>query len=154
RVQVAQDPAPVPRRVLPEDRPGRRLDQVGERTALAAWVPIARLHVRRHLLAEGAAVQHLEAAFHARHALLVRDAEIAEAGLVHRRPHVRPDAGVEARIHADPYAVAQVERLAAGDGDQLLLGDGVDVVQQPDRLVRADHGGARPRRDALRAPEG
>ena len=60
---------------------------------------------------------------------------------------------MQARVDAHADAVAQVEGLAAGDRDQLLLRDAVDVVQQPYGLMRADHGGAGPRRNALGAPE-
>ena len=92
--------------------PAGRLDQVGEGAALAARVAIALLHVRRDLGAERTAVQHLHAALDAQRALLVRDAEVAEAGIVRGAAHGRPDAGVQARedAHADSPARARSAR--------------------------------------------
>jgi hypothetical protein len=143
----------VARAVLPEDRAGGGLDQVGERAALAARVAIALVHVRRDLRSERSRVEHLHAAVHAQRALLVRDAEVAQARLVGRPGHRRPDARVEAREDAHPDVVGQGDRLAAGDGDELPLGDAVLVVQQAHGLVRPDDDRSGLPRDPLGTPE-
>jgi hypothetical protein len=98
-------------------------------------------------------VQQLHAQRDTPRALLVRDAEVAEARLVRSASHLRPDARVQARKDAHADARREIDRLAAGDGDELLLGDAILVVQKPTALVRPDHDRTVCPGDALGAPE-
>jgi hypothetical protein len=86
-------------------------------------------------------------------ALLPRDAEITEAHLVgatHLR--VRPHAAVLARVHGDGDAVAEVDRLTAGDADH-ALGRHAGLLHQPHALVAGHEPGIGVGQDPLRAVE-
>jgi len=98
-------------------------------------------------------VQHLHAARHAQRPFLMLDAEVAEAGVVGRATHRRPDAGVQAREDAHADVRRELDRLTARRRHELLLRNAVLVVQQADGLVRADDGGTGLTRDALRTPD-
>ena len=85
--------------------------------------------------------------------LLPRDAEIADAHVARlRHLPLRPDTAVLAGEHVEQHTVAEVDRLAAGDADH-PIGRDPRSLQHPHRLVAADHGGRRVRRDPLRAPQ-
>src|ERR1700732_3121922 len=101
----------MPRVFFPEDRPLWRLNQVGERSAIAAWMAVTFDEMTGNLLAQLAALQHPHQTRLAPQPLLARETDIAEAGLAGSARRCRPYTRMEARKHSHAHFRRKLDRL-------------------------------------------
>src|SRR5262249_41523850 len=149
--QVAEDAAPVARRVLVEERPLGCLEAVDQRSAVAARALVARAQVGLHVGAERAEEAHelLQALL----LLLPGDAEIADADLVGGGElRSGPHTGVLAREDAHHDVFGEAHALAARHRHELSQGN-ARRLHHAQRLVGAEDARAGPARDPLGAEE-
>ena len=119
----------MPRGVFSENRPLWRLNQVGERSAIAARMAVTFDEMTGNLLAQLAALQHPHQTRLAPPALLARESEIAEAGLTGSTGHCRPYARMEARKDSHAHFRRKLDGLTACNRNKLRFGDGIGVMQ-------------------------
>jgi hypothetical protein len=108
--------------------PRWRLNQVGERTAIAARMAVTFDEMTGNLLAQLAAFQPPHQTRLAPPALLARETEIAEAGLTGSR-RCRPYARMEARKDSHAHFRRKLNGLTACNRNKLRFGDGIGVMQ-------------------------
>ena len=127
-----------------------RLEDVDERAAVAASALVARDEMLKRGPTEAREMrdERREPSL----LLLQREAEVAQADLVRlRHLPLRPDARVLARVDGHAHAAAEVDRLAAGDGDHPIERH-ARRLHDADLLVAADETGVRVPHVALGAP--
>ena len=124
-----KDARPVPRSVFPEDRTLRRLNEIGERSAVAARMAVAFDKVGGNVFPRSPFSNiRIRRDSRARRSWHERPRSPRQASPV-ATCHGRPYARMEAWKHSRTHSPRKPDRLTACNGEELGLGDGIGVVE-------------------------